>query len=337
MSGWSNYSGMVTSLKINESWMGNRVSKSKVVWSHLANYITLVKEQRVYGSCCLLGIFTIGIVVFRQLRCTLTVHESGYQVGIPSNPGLLYASLTPWFVTGFRDAERSFMIKSRGNSFQPDFTIGLHKNDSALLYQIKNFFGVGTIRRAGNYLYYSVKSVDDIINVLIPHFDTYSLQTQKKRDYLLFKQRVLMMKVKEHLTSAGKIIITNIKANINWGNKSTKGYTNVRPLVDFTLALNPNWVCGFTTGDGSFAITIMKHSPNKTGYRVRLKFNMTQHMRDRKLMDYFSTYFGCGTTYLNRETTSYNVYSLEEINNKIKPFFTKDPLRGLKQEQFCLW
>jgi hypothetical protein len=145
-----------------------------------------------------------------------------------------------------------------------------------------------------------------------------------------------MIKDKKHSTPEGKVILSNIKANINWGDKSTASYTNVRPQVDFTLALDPQWVCGFTTGDGSFAITIMKHSPNKTGYRVRLKFNLTQHMRDRKLMEYFSTYFGCGTTYLNRETTSYNVYSLEEINNKIRPFFTKYPLKGLKQEQFCL-
>jgi hypothetical protein len=64
------------------------------------------------------------------------------------------------------------MIKSQGDSFQADFTIGLHKKDSALLQEVNNFFGVGTIRRAGDYVYYSVKGIDNIVNVLLPHFDS---------------------------------------------------------------------------------------------------------------------------------------------------------------------
>ena len=44
MSGWSNYSGIVTSHKIREKIMGNRGSKSAI----LINIV--VKEQRVDGS-----------------------------------------------------------------------------------------------------------------------------------------------------------------------------------------------------------------------------------------------------------------------------------------------
>lgn len=44
MSGWTYYSGKVTSQKISESEMGNRGSKSTY-----SRYV--VKEQRVYGSC----------------------------------------------------------------------------------------------------------------------------------------------------------------------------------------------------------------------------------------------------------------------------------------------
>jgi len=43
--GWSNYSGMVITHKMNENAMGNRGSKSVLVSS-------TVKEQRVDGSCC---------------------------------------------------------------------------------------------------------------------------------------------------------------------------------------------------------------------------------------------------------------------------------------------
>ena len=47
ISGWSNYSGMVTSYKMNENEMGNRGSKSDLILKSKS-----VKEQRVYGSWC---------------------------------------------------------------------------------------------------------------------------------------------------------------------------------------------------------------------------------------------------------------------------------------------
>ena len=43
--GWTNYSGKVTTHKINESAMVYRVSKSKILNDFF------VKEQRVDGSC----------------------------------------------------------------------------------------------------------------------------------------------------------------------------------------------------------------------------------------------------------------------------------------------
>jgi len=139
MSGWSNYSGMVTSHRINESWMGNRVSKSNEIFCTLCGFLPLlysfVKEQRVYGSYCFAMI--VIIVQNEQLRCTLTVYESRYQVEVLSNLDVVLASLSPFFVTGFIDAEGSFRIKTTGRYMQPDFSIGLHVKDKELLLKIK--------------------------------------------------------------------------------------------------------------------------------------------------------------------------------------------------------
>lgn len=71
MSGWSNYSGMVTSYDMSENEMGYCVSKSRP--------IALVKEQRVDGSYC----FPI-----EQLRYTLMAPVMGYQPEILSNQSL---------------------------------------------------------------------------------------------------------------------------------------------------------------------------------------------------------------------------------------------------------
>ena len=78
--GWTNYSGMVTSQKIDERKMGYRGSKS-VILNNVA-----VKEQRVDGGWC---------SSLLHLRCTLKGFERNYQVRILSNPGWLRQQQPP--------------------------------------------------------------------------------------------------------------------------------------------------------------------------------------------------------------------------------------------------
>jgi len=53
--------------------------------------------------------------------------------------------------------------------------------------------------------------------LIIPHFDKYPLITKKQADYLLFREVVMMMSRKEHLTNIGIQTIINIRATINRG------------------------------------------------------------------------------------------------------------------------
>lgn len=77
-----------------------------------------------------------------------------------------------------------------------------------------------------------------------------------------------------------------------------------------------------------------KQASVKTGYRVRLRFNLTQHMRDEALVNEFIPFFGCGSVYLNGAAFSYNVYGFDRNINKIVPFFQKYPVLGAKAAQF---
>lgn len=52
---------------------------------------------------------------------------------------------------------------------------------------------------------------------LIKFFDLYPLITRKKSDYLLFKQIVSIIQLKEHFTSEGLQRIINLKATLNFG------------------------------------------------------------------------------------------------------------------------
>jgi hypothetical protein len=50
---------------------------------------------------------------------------------------------------------------------------------------------------------YRVRKLDNILNIIIPHFDKYSLITQKQSDYIIFKNIVELMNKGEHLNNKG--------------------------------------------------------------------------------------------------------------------------------------
>ena len=102
---------------MSENEMGYRGSKSEFTKQDTqSKIVNFVKEQRVDGSC---------FGRRPKLRYTLMGGESRYQLKIPSNqiniknyycsnsysnPTLATPSLNPYFVTGFSDAEASFII-----------------------------------------------------------------------------------------------------------------------------------------------------------------------------------------------------------------------------------
>lgn len=111
---------------------------------------------------------------------------------------------------------------------------------------------------------FRVSTLKDIINVIIPHFDSYPLITQKFSDYILFKQVVLLM-LDNTLEGVQKIV--NIRASLNWGlSKNLKeAFPRVvpvkRPSVVNNAAytnLSPEWLAGFATGESNFFISVQK-------------------------------------------------------------------------------
>lgn len=170
-------------------------------------------------------------------------------------------SLNPWYLTGFTDGDGSFSIlvskDIRGKllcKVQPVFTFGLHKKDLPLLLMIHKYFfgGVGKIytRKADGTVYYIISSVKDIIKYVIPHFDSYPLVSQKKADYLLFREIVILRSKKEHLSNSGLTKIISLKASLNLGLKGwvVDLFPNIEPAIRPEVKvlrvedLNPYWI-----------------------------------------------------------------------------------------------
>jgi len=66
------------------------------------------------------------------------------------------------------------------------FRIHLHLADAELLCRIQSFFGgIGSISISGNSVSFNVKKLEDIKNVIIPHFIKYPLISNKSIDFYI--------------------------------------------------------------------------------------------------------------------------------------------------------
>ena len=143
------------------------------------------------------------------------------------------------WVVGFVDCEGCFSIhfvkqpdrieKNRirkgykvGYQIAHDFVVVQGAKSLQSLEKIKKFFGVGKIhinRRHDNHkedLYrYSVGKREDLINVIIPFFETYKLKTAKKNDFDLFRKCLFLMKRNKHLLKNGAIKIALMCEKMN--------------------------------------------------------------------------------------------------------------------------
>lgn len=274
------------------------------------------------------------------------------------------ASVNPWFISGFVDAEGSFMVGIRkmarvraGWSIETIFQIKLHKKDENLLRLIQAYFGgIGKVRYGEkDSCVFVVRSLDQILKVLIPFFDKYPLITKKYEDYVLFKEVIKIMSEKGHLTNAGLQAIVNIRATLNQGLTPVlkDAFPNATPVarpapitisgqpgeVIETRIPYPEWVAGFTSGDGSFKIKLAKSSTHKSGFQVTLIFQLTLHSRDEQLMKSFIDYFGCGKYYSfsNLELGDYVCFKFSDIRDIIIPFFQKHKVIGVKLQDFLDW
>jgi len=317
----------------------------------------IVKEQRVDGHRC---------VNLTHLRYALMGFERNYQVRIPSNHLItlrrLYTSLStsnlsdnlnPWLLTGFSDGESNFTVRIiKSNSVkvgwvvQPVFQIGLHKKDLNLLKKIQAFWGVGEIYHKEESCNYMVQSLRGL-NVIVNHFERYPLLTKKREDFMLFAQIVTLINQKEHLTLSGLHEIISLKASMNLGLSTLlkTAFPDITPAIrpkrsDEELLnsnIDPNWMVGFTAGEGCFSIRITKSSTTKTGFQVQLRFNITQHSIDKVFMNSLVNFWGCGKVFLRfRENkVDFQILKIKDLSEKVIPLFQSIPLQGVKSKDFA--
>ena len=103
-----------------------------------------------------------------------------------------------------------------------EFSVTQGESSLESLQKIKDFFEVGALypnKRYDNHkehlLRYSVRRRDDLIRVIIPFFQKYSLRTAKRRNFELFVRCMEEIATGNHLTPEGAIRIAQMTQNMN--------------------------------------------------------------------------------------------------------------------------
>nr|YP_009262113.1 LAGLIDADG endonuclease [Chrysoporthe deuterocubensis]AMX22188.1 LAGLIDADG endonuclease [Chrysoporthe deuterocubensis] len=246
---------------------------------------------------------------------------------------------------------------------EAEFQIGLNIKDVELLHLIKASFEdskansitssgkVGRIQLDKNKCFLRVSSLRELA-IIIEHFDKYPLLTKKRQDFLIWREVVQLMMRKEHQTYEGVRYIIKLKSALNLGlSDKLRREFNITYLEEEAAAeykaklgneelpLNPQWVAGFTSGEGNFMISLKKEG--RLGKTPQLRFQLSQHLRDERLFLRLASYLECGKVYLRnnntRQAVEFSVLNFTDNVDKIIPLFRSNAILGIKTLDFEDW
>jgi hypothetical protein len=136
--------------------------------------------------------------------------------------------LDPWFVSGLAEGEGcfciSFALRSKlrtGLEVRPSFALSLNEKDLELLRDLQMFFGCGWIRESkGDRTFkFEARSVKDLMDRIIPHFERYPLRGNKAKSFAAFANVCRMIEQGDHLRRDGLSQIVEIAYEMNLGKR----------------------------------------------------------------------------------------------------------------------
>lgn len=222
-----------------------------------------------------------------------------------------------WLV-GFSDANFGINYRKEGTSnwISLYYRIQLHNDDVKVLELIHKRLGCGSVKtyvskiNKRSYSEFKISDSKDLINILIPIFDSFPLNTTKYLDFLLFKEALLIFLWKDHLNSVGRNRIIEI----------TNSYNNSR--IDFKqpqdkkIVITPYWLIGFIEGEGSFNFTATKGEN-----WISANFSISQTDVELPVMEAIKTYIdNLGLNPVNHKVyiDRCGLYHIESLKDNVK-------------------
>ncbi len=147
--------------------------------------------------------------------------------------------LDPWFVTGLAEGEGcfciSFAVRAKlrtGLEVRPSFSLSLNEKDVRLLEDLQAFFGCGWIRESkGDRTFkYEVRSIGDLVGIILPHFGRFPLRGYKAKSCAGFSYVCRMVEQGDHLQRDGLREIVGIAYQMNLGKRRHSQATLLKVL-----------------------------------------------------------------------------------------------------------
>jgi len=145
-----------------------------------------------------------------------------------------------YYLSGFTDGEGCFSISVHRSKYRalkwnmnPFFQVYQHKDNDYVLHLFKKVLSCGYVsKKGGNPLchVYCVDKISDLLDHVIPFFDSYKLLGNKHLDFLLFKEITLAISKKEHLTKRGFVRLTKLAFKMNGEGKHRK--TKIEEIIN---------------------------------------------------------------------------------------------------------
>ena len=133
------------------------------------------------------------------------------------------------FVDGEGCFSISFNLRQKlktGIEVRPSFSLGQNKRNLQVLKDIHAYFGCGAIRfsKRDQMYKYEVRSINDLVNVIIPHFKKYPLKTTKALDFKVFVNVCDLIVRSHHLNAKflKQIIVESYSMNESGKRRYTK-------------------------------------------------------------------------------------------------------------------
>jgi hypothetical protein len=149
--------------------------------------------------------------------------------------------LDPWYVTGLTEGEGcfcvSFAVRPKlkvGVEARPSFALSLNERDRELLGELQTYFECGWIResRSDRTFKYEARSVRDLLDRVVPHFEAYPMRGVKQRAFSGFARVCQMIGQGDHLRPEGMEEIVRIAFVMNLGKRRYSASTLLRTLSE---------------------------------------------------------------------------------------------------------
>ena len=104
------------------------------------------------------------------------------------------------------------------------------------------------------------------------------------------------------------------------------------------------WVTGFTDGEGCLSIAVINNKTTRFGKQIFPEFVVTQGAKSLLALEKIQRFFQCGNIFVNKRYDNHNehlyrycVRALNDLEQRIIPFFDRFPLYTYKNKDFKIF